>query len=125
MSRLPVCRKPLVILDACAAHGQWCDGGELGQLKAVARSRGVAEALGGGFARPAPAAGRRRIGGTSAGDGADPLLEELRRRPGGGGLVPAAVAWNDARAGGGSGFRWGRRRGGGDFLHVLFDILLG
>lgn len=42
MSRFPLAQKPLVIIDRCPAHGDWCDGGELGQLQAVARSRGMA-----------------------------------------------------------------------------------
>lgn len=41
MSRVSYSRKPLVIIDRCASHGDWCDGGELGQLKNVARSRGM------------------------------------------------------------------------------------
>ena len=46
MMRVPFAQKPLVLVDRCPAHGDWCDGGELGQLKAVARSRGPEEALG-------------------------------------------------------------------------------
>ncbi len=45
MARVPFSRKPLVIIDRCAAHGDWCDGGELGQLKAVARAQGVEAAV--------------------------------------------------------------------------------
>ncbi len=41
MARVALARKPLVMIDRCPAHGDWCDGGELGQLKFVARTRGM------------------------------------------------------------------------------------
>ena len=46
MARVPFAQKPLVIIDQCPSHGNWCDGGELAQLKAVARTRGVEFAVG-------------------------------------------------------------------------------
>lgn len=45
MARVALARKPLVLIDRCPAHGDWCDGGEFGQLKFVARTRGM-EAIG-------------------------------------------------------------------------------
>jgi Zn-finger nucleic acid-binding protein len=41
MNRVPWCKKPLIIIDRCGSHGDWCDGGELTQLKALARTRGL------------------------------------------------------------------------------------
>jgi Zn-finger nucleic acid-binding protein len=41
MARTAISRKPLVFIDRCPSHGDWLDGGELGQLKALARTRGV------------------------------------------------------------------------------------
>jgi Zn-finger nucleic acid-binding protein len=123
MARIPFCRKPLVIIDLCPSHGHWCDGGELGQLKAVARSRGVREALGGAVARPGAERARRLEAAFAADGTGDPLIDEIRRRPGNWGLVPPAVERNDALREGG-GFRWGRRRRRYDLFQVLFDILL-
>ncbi|HEU4395436.1 MAG TPA: zf-TFIIB domain-containing protein [Planctomycetota bacterium] len=112
MARIPLARKPLVIIDRCLPHGHWCDAGELGQLKTIARTRGVAEALGGG-AVPEGA----KIA-TLAED--DPLLAELMRRPGNWGLVPPEVSEIDAMRHGGSALFWGRRR---SKTRGLLDIL--
>jgi len=117
MSRLPFCRQPLVIIDRCPADGHWCDGGELGQLKAVARAKGVAEALGGA---KAPPAAKEMDGATDA------LLADLRKRPGNWGLVPPEVAREDLvaeRKGHGISFRWGRRRRTYGLFDILWEIL--
>jgi len=115
MARVALARRPLVIIDRCPSHGHWCDGGEFGQLKAVARSRGVAEALGGSAEAAAPAG---RIPAIPEGD---PLLAELKRRPGNWGLVPSEVSQADALAEvrRGDFLTWGRGRR----RYTLFDIL--
>ena len=102
MSRVPFARKPLVIVDRCPAHGDWVDGGELGQLKLVARTRGLEEAVG---RTRAPAAAK--------------LSREERDNPLGGrrfageSLLPPEVHSADTSG-------WGRRgRGGPDLLDLL------
>ena len=118
MARIPLAKKPLVIVDRCLPHGHWCDGGELGQLKTIARTRGVAEALGGGEVR---AAGGIR---TAVLEEGDPLLAELKKRPGNWGLVPPEVSEFDAIREAASPLFWGRRRrmhrGLLDILWILF-----
>ncbi len=113
MARNPFAQKPLVIIDRCPAHGDWCDGGELAQLKAIARTRGVEGVL-------APAA-KPAARGARSGLVADPLLAELRKRPGNWGVVPDEVAAIDDMKSG-SGFGRRRRRGRDllDLLWVLF-----
>jgi Zn-finger nucleic acid-binding protein len=133
MARVPFAQKPLVIIDRCPAHGDWCDGGELSQLKAVARTRGVEEAL--GQAEPSRAARKQaqKEAGARAmsGFGEDPLIAELRKRPGNWGVVPPEVSAMDARDPGSGrsrhafGLRGGSRRGRGgvdllDLLWLLF-----
>ncbi|MCK6482219.1 MAG: zf-TFIIB domain-containing protein [Planctomycetes bacterium] len=83
MSRVPLARKPLVIVDRCPAHGDWCDGGELGQLKVVARTRGMA-AIGAPEPTRAmdPKAGRAKPA---------PLDLPLGPAPRRGGLLPTMV----------------------------------
>jgi hypothetical protein len=114
MARTPFSSKPLVIIDRCPGCGDWCDGGELAQLKAVARSRGLDEAVGRAKKPAAPAAPRKGAAPGSGADIVDPLIAELRRRPGNWGIVPDEVAAADAVKGSG---RRGRR--GRD----LFDLL--
>ena len=117
MARLPLARKPLVIVDRCPSHGHWCDGGEFGQLKTVARTRGVAEALGG-----SGATGRAKVPPLAEDD---PILAELKKRPGNWGLVPPEVSRMDALSDIGSPRAWGRRRRGyRGLLDVLFQILV-
>jgi Zn-finger nucleic acid-binding protein len=120
MARAPLAKKPLVIIDRCPAHGDWCDGGELGQLKAVARSRGVKIALGTG-PEATDAAPPRKAGAAAATDmSADPLLEELRNRPGNWNLVPKEVLHNDARK---QRVPFGGRRRRRDLFDVLWEFL--
>jgi Zn-finger nucleic acid-binding protein len=124
MARLAFAKKPLVFIDRCPAHGDWCDGGELGQLKAVARSRGVRFALGAevdakGVEEP-PKHARR---GAASDLTPDPLLEELRNRPGNWGLVPKEVSRADERKS--RGLFGGRVRRRRDLFDVLWEILDG
>jgi hypothetical protein len=120
MARVPLSkRSPLVIVDRCPSHGHWCDGGEFALLKSVARSRGVAEALGG--APPEPRAPR-----VPALPEDDPLLAELKKRPGNWGLVPPEVSRIDAlheQTGGLASFSWGRRRRRYSLLDILWRML--
>jgi Zn-finger nucleic acid-binding protein len=125
MARVAVCRKPLVILDRCPGHGYWCDGGELAQLKAVARARGVEVALGG--EDDADRAARRTKGRASGLPEDDPILEVLKGRPGNWGLVPPEVSLNDHAAGppgAHSLFRWGGRRRRHGLIDILWRILV-
>ena len=121
MARVPFAQKPLVIIDRCPAHGDWCDGGELQQLKAVARSKGVDEALGpsegsrGARKQAEKEAGRRGM----AGFGEDPLIAELKNRPGNWGIVPPEVDLQDALDARQKGARR-RGRGGRDLLDLLW-----
>ncbi len=62
MARIPFAQKPLVIVDQCPSHGDWCDGGELAQLKAVARTRGVEHATGPRSAQASRSPDRARKG---------------------------------------------------------------
>jgi Zn-finger nucleic acid-binding protein len=124
MARVPFAQKPLVIIDRCPAHGDWCDGGELQQLKAIARSRGVDEALGRAEeSRAARKQAEREAGARAmAGFGEDPLIAELRKRPGNWGVVPPEVeamdAAQEARRSAGHPLGLRRRRG-----RDLFDLL--
>jgi len=128
MARTPFVQKPLVIIDRCPSHGDWCDGGELAQLKAVARHRGVDAALGGPPGGKDPEARRPRLGDKAEAQSAA-LMEVLRSRPGNWGIVPPEVSLNDAleeqgRGGRGFFFRVRRRRSGRlDLLDILGGLL--
>jgi Zn-finger nucleic acid-binding protein len=121
MARTPFSQKPLVIIDRCPAHGDWCDGGELGQLKAAARSRGSAPAR----REPAPdapaAKPRPRLGGQ--GDGEDPIVAIIKGRPGGGGVFTAeSERLSDLARNRGTFLGLGRRRRR-DLFDILADLL--
>jgi Zn-finger nucleic acid-binding protein len=121
---------PLVIIDRCPSHGDWCDGGELAQLKAVARTRGVDEALGHAEQSRAARTQAQKEAGQRAMDGfgQDPLIAELRKRPGNWGIVPPEVGAIDAYDrrqrspldpfGGKR-----RRRRGGDLFDMLWVLI--
>jgi Zn-finger nucleic acid-binding protein len=114
MARLPFAQKPLVIIDQCPSHGEWCDGGELAQLKTVARSRGVDEALGRSL-RPAPpkAETSKSAAAVKAGLEGDALIAEMRKRGGSWRLLPSSM--EDAPRN----IFTSRRRG----RHDLFDVI--
>ena len=109
MSRVPLCRKPLVIVDRCPSHGDWCDGGEFAQLKVAARTRGIEAVLG----PPEAPRGRK----ATAGERDSPLGGA--RFPGEGIFTPETE--REDLAGGRSPLPFGRRRRARDF----FDLLLG
>lgn len=123
MARAAFAQKPLVIIDRCPSHGDWCDGGELSQLKAVARSRGLAQALGRTAAPEPPKgpdAGKVRLG-TAAEAQTEALMSVLRNRPDNWGIVPPEVSAQDALE---DRRRSGRyRRRGRDLFDLLWDIL--
>jgi Zn-finger nucleic acid-binding protein len=121
MAREAFCRKPLVVLDRCPACGDWCDGGELGQLKVVARLHGADAALGRG--KKATASGGRSL--EPAGEDAE-FFAMLRNRSGGNGIFPAGMRGEDGRPANGLGslLGGGRRRRGGS-LFDLVDTLFG
>jgi Zn-finger nucleic acid-binding protein len=124
MARVPFCQRPLVIIDRCPSHGEWCDGGELAQLKTVARSRGVDEALGRAAPkRSAPPADK----GPDADRKTDALMEVLRNRPGNWGIVTVETTMADSLEEGRRG-RYGlfgrrRRRGRLDLFDILGSLL--
>lgn len=118
MARVAFCHKPLVIIDRCPGHGEWCDGGELAQLKTVARSRGVDAALG----RTAEKK-REPSKDPDAARKTDALMEVLRNRPDNWGVTTSATdrldSMNRRSAGAWLSIGGRRRRGRLD----LFDIL--
>ena len=100
MARVALARKPLVLVDRCPAHGVWCDGGELGQLKFVARTRGL-DAIG----APEPTRAMER--------------KKPEKRP----ALDFPIEPSGSRSSGGLGFglSFGRRRRGPDLFDVLWD----
>ena len=105
MSRVPFARKPLVIIDRCPAHGDWCDGGEMGQLIVVARSRGM-EDIG------IPKEAKQGPRGASPADRDSPLGG--KRFPSGGLFTEEVMEESRARE--------GRGRGQGP-LYTLIDVI--
>ena len=111
MARTPLSSKPLVIIDRCPSDGDWCDGGELSQLKAVARTHGLDEALG--------KKKRPRLS-----SGSDEVIEELKKRSKRGGSTGLITREVESGLGGigGLGVLGGRRRRRRDLFDVLWDV---